>query len=1087
VLKRRNFLTGAAALAAYAPLIKDADALTAGQQLLLPGGASGVVADVTPAAFRTSTQTMIVGQFGGTYASIPQLLSEWSINIWGRQPTSSAQHADGYYFNMVKLRAAPPTAAVATGAGAANVECLALYYSGQLAGTTLCERFALTGVDKDGNRLSAGTTAGIGHAGYGYYSEQHEALNGHAVLLTVQYRAGKIELWATYRSMRPRLLIQQACTYNGTVSASDVAWGAQMFGSFNNGPEVEMPIVIPDRSLSEHDIAQLADGVSPELLGGATGKASAAIKFATVINGGSTTSDVVTALTPTDGQTVTLNGDVYTFRASPSLANDVQIVADVTATSADTGTNTITLANHGIPNGRRVGIRAPAQPGGINAMTDYFVVNTTTNTFQLSLTNGGSPITITNGGGGTVTILGTIATIDNLVTKLNALTPSSGGASNASYTTFSVDTLIATHRVAGGTSFPFNTTATAKMPTNKRLALAWVYITDYTNYNDGLLGAVGVFRTRNNPWVTPTLGELAPNTQVTGSMRVTSWGSGMVSQHRNGTGNLALSGIYTGVKPTGLQVKITDKSDNSTVQDWTTCTAFTVDTTAKTWTAKLTVPKGKRWLCLQTRKLGSTQVTQHSEVRWGVGEVIIMHGDSLQQMMVAGLSLITPNGFTSRFVGTGTVLGSSTGFWPADNAWHRFTSSAQIGAGEAVLANKISNDDNCVVALLNRSVAASTIASLTGTGVATSYLADLGNSFSDGSAGPLCGFFLLDCGTADAGTAVGPKLDAAYSWLRSNFGSEIAFGINSLANRRDAAPDYTQGVWVVRQAQINWLAGKSADPLVIDLGDADFYWSNTTDGAHPADASDPELKGELQALSVLRYRGVASYSGVGPVLLSAARSGAVITLTWSLNGATGLQTPNAGNITGADVVLASNNFTARRAYVTANAATDKIGWPGHTLVNGDPVFIGATGLQPGGLVSGTQYFVVGATAGVDFQVSLTNGGAAIDITSAGSSVIAVSNKDLLAQASHVVATPTTTTLTLAADPGAPVAINYLWGRPGRRSSDPNPSIDTTGVTTMTTRTAQDNILCDNFPLAFSNSHVPGRSARPTVSPVVTPT
>jgi hypothetical protein len=499
------------------------------------------------------------------------------------------------------------------------------------------------------------------------------------------------------------------------------------------------------------------------------------------------------------------------------------------------------------------------------------------------------------------------------------------------------------------------------------------------------------------------------------------------------------------------------------------------------------VGKGKRWVGLQTRKLGSTQVTQHSEVRWGVGEVVIMHGDSLQQMMTAALGTVTPNGFTSRFVGIGTVAGSSSGFWPVDNAWHRFTSSAQVGAGEAVLSNKISNDNNCVVALLNRSVGGSTLASLTSAGVATSYLADLGNSFTDGSAGPLAGFFLLDCGAADAGGGFGAKLDTAYAWLRSNLGSEIVFGVNSLPNRRDGSPDYTGGLWAVRQAQINWLNGKSGDPLVIDLGDTDFYWSNTTDGAHPSDATDLELKGELQALSVLNYRGVASFSGVGPVLQSASRSGAVVTLTWSLNGATGLQTPSVGNITGADVVLASNNFTARRAFVTANAATDKIGWAGHTLVNGDPVFVGATGSQPGGLVSGTQYFVVGATAGVNFQVSLTNGGAAIDITSAGSSVVAVSNKDLLAQSSHVVATSNTTTLTLAADPGAPVAINYLWGRPGRRNTDPDPTLDTTAVTTMTTRTAQDNILCDNFTLANSNSHTPGRSARPAVSPVVTPT
>lgn len=58
---------------------------------------------------------------------------------------------------------------------------------------------------------------------------------------------------------------------------------------------------------------------------------------------------------------------------------------------------------------------------------------------------------------------------------------------------------------------------------------------------------------------------------------------------------------------------------------------------------------------------------------------------------------------------------------------------------------------------------------------------------------------------------------------------------------------------------------------------------------------------------------------------------------------------------------------------------------GHTLANGNNVvFIGGT--PPTGLTEGTVYFVVGVTASDPdyFQVSLTSGGAAIDLTGIGS-------------------------------------------------------------------------------------------------------
>lgn len=73
---------------------------------------------------------------------------------------------------------------------------------------------------------------------------------------------------------------------------------------------------------------------------------------------------------------------------------------------------------------------------------------------------------------------------------------------------------------------------------------------------------------------------------------------------------------------------------------------------------------------------------------------------------------------------------------------------------------------------------------------------------------------------------------------------------------------------------------------------------------------------------------------------------------------------------------------------TATVA-DTLTAPGHSLVNNDQVRVmaipGAT--LPAGLSAGTTYFVVNVS-GDTFQLSATQGGAAIDITASGSGLIA---------------------------------------------------------------------------------------------------
>jgi hypothetical protein len=81
----------------------------------------------------------------------------------------------------------------------------------------------------------------------------------------------------------------------------------------------------------------------------------------------------------------------------------------------------------------------------------------------------------------------------------------------------------------------------------------------------------------------------------------------------------------------------------------------------------------------------------------------------------------------------------------------------------------------------------------------------------------------------------------------------------------------------------------------------------------------------------------------------------------------------------------------KTAQVTGDATANTLKRTAHGFVNGDVVQIlsgtqlGIPYMGPGGLAMGTNYFVVTANTD-DFQLSLTSGGAAIDLTTAGTGV-----------------------------------------------------------------------------------------------------
>lgn len=133
---------------------------------------------------------------------------------------------------------------------------------------------------------------------------------------------------------------------------------------------------------------------------------------------------------------------------------------------------------------------------------------------------------------------------------------------------------------------------------------------------------------------------------------------GFVVQQVGGVATINLSGTYRGADGGDIEVQLIDFNGNG-VRGWET-----VDTaiSGNTWSGSISgVPKGKRHLKMQMRKVGSSDVMTTS-LRMGVGENVMLCGQSLQQHMgypvgvttyqataspQYGSSNVTPNGYVS--------------------------------------------------------------------------------------------------------------------------------------------------------------------------------------------------------------------------------------------------------------------------------------------------------------------------------------------------------------------------------------------------------------------------------------------------------
>lgn len=104
--------------------------------------------------------------------------------------------------------------------------------------------------------------------------------------------------------------------------------------------------------------------------------------------------------TTTSGSTTISIADTSSFVTGMQVTGTG--ISDARSVTIQDSGDTITLAGHGLANGKLVSFATIVTTTGIAVYTPYYVINATTDTFQLSLTNGGAAIALTTDGTGTI-------------------------------------------------------------------------------------------------------------------------------------------------------------------------------------------------------------------------------------------------------------------------------------------------------------------------------------------------------------------------------------------------------------------------------------------------------------------------------------------------------------------------------------------------------------------------------------------------------------------------------------------------------------------------------------------------------------
>jgi hypothetical protein len=165
----------------------------------------------------------------------------------------------------------------------------------------------------------------------------------------------------------------------------------------------------------------------------------------------------------------------------------------------------------------------------------------------------------------------------------------------------------------------------------------------------------------------------------------------------------------------------------------------------------------------------------------------------------------------------------------------------------------------------------------------------------------------------------------------------------------------------------------------------------------------------------------------------------------------------------------NHNLGSLSANFTADASTDVCTSAGHNLHNGDPLTVSSSGTLPTGLTAGPTYWVINATTDT-FKLAATPGGAAINLTTAGTGTHSFSVSDgttdayqvdvwetggsklRVSPSAYTVARTTANSITISGFASTPTSGQYIavvstYGRPATYQKHNHPIAEITGLQT----------------------------------------
>lgn len=398
-------------------------------------------------------------------------------------------------------------------------------------------------------------------------------------------------------------------------------------------------------------------------------------------------------------------------------------------------------------------------------------------------------------------------------------------------------------------------------------------------------------------------------------------------QHRGGSKAVPFSVTYTGGAPTQIQARTVDATSGAELTAWTT---VNVSASGGTASGALSVAKGYPFHKLQVRTAADQANVLATVKSFRVGEVLLLIGQS----NMVGL----PNGTNSKY-----PLGSPNAMEYRANVFQRignvndafapntlfgaggygsYTTPGKNGDGYVYLGNLLAESFGCAVCLLEAGSGGTSI---------DQWMAG-GNIWENSikpavaAAGGDFGTVIWYQGENDFNTASATykarlsSLMGQCHTLAGRNASSLKFGVVSLGPV-SLSSGYSGGseskFGATRAAQVEWANATAGAFYVGGMHD-----THTSDGVHIAG------EGYFRAprrwsKSVAAAHGIGA-SGAGPRIVSASRSGSVVTLTLAHTGGNALTDGTGGNgsaLTGFQFKDASGNVLATTASSITSATT----------------------------------------------------------------------------------------------------------------------------------------------------------------------